>query len=273
MPIITFTSDYGLTDYRVAAVKGALYSLQRDCTVVDISHQISAYNLLQTSFVIRQTYPYFPKGSIHLIAVDSFFHPDRKNLLFQCDGHYFLCADNGLFSLIFSHITPDAVYEITYNNRFDDVVEFPAADVLAPAAVHLQKGGLPEMIGRPVKTYRELSLPKAGQRDRMLFGEIIYVDNFGNLVSNISKKLFESMLSSHERYTIKFRNLSMVKVYQDYAEMIPNWEDEPQYHGRSAALFNYAGLLELSIYKGNLKNGARSLFGLGVGENIYVEFE
>lgn len=272
MSIITLTSDFGLTDHRVAAIKGAIKSLKPEATIVDITHNINAYNLLQTSYIVRNAYKYFPKGSIHIISVDSLYHKERKNIMYKVDGHYFIAADNGVLSLIFFEIKPEAVYEITYNNRFDDVVNFTSTDIFVPAAVHLYNNGLPEVIGRKYKTPKQSYFPKAGSKDNLIFGEVMYIDNFGNIVSNISKKFIEKNLKGNKNFTIKFRNLALTKIYESYTEVVNNWKNESEFHGKPAAIFNEEELLELTIYKGSSTNGAKTLFGLNVGEKIYIEF-
>lgn len=274
MSIITLTSDFGNLDYRIAAVKGSILSLNEDVHIVDISHEIDAFNLIQASYIVRNAYKYFPKGTIHILSVDSFHHKSRKNIVCKADGHYFVAADNGLLSLIFYDINPEAIYEITLNNRFDDIVSFTPADVFVPAAVHIANGGLPEVIGRKIDTARKLSFPKPVYNDseKMIIGEVMYIDNFGNIISNINKDLFETIGKGYENFTIKFRNLSLSKVFTSHTEVVSDWERETEFHGQSAAIFNASQLLELTIYKGSRKNGAKSLFGLNLGENIYIEF-
>lgn len=275
MAIITFTSDYGLIDHRVPSVKGKILSLNETVQIVDISHNIQAYNLLQTAYIIRNSYSFFPKNTVHIISVDSFFNKDRKCVLYKTDGHYFIAADNGVLSLIFYDIKPEAVFEITLNNRFDDEVNFTSTDIFAPVAVHLTNGGLPEVIGRKYKTPKQLSFPRAvyNESERMIIGEIMYIDNFGNAVSNISRKFFEKNNIVLENFLIKFRNLALSKIFNQYTDFVNNWQNEHEFHGKSVAIFNDAGLLELTIYKGNSNNGAKTLFGLHVGENIYIEFQ
>lgn len=275
MAVITFTSDYGLIDHRVAAVKGAILNLKVEATIVDITHQIQAYNLLQTAYIVRNAYSYFPKGTVHIISVDSFYTKERKCILYKADDHYFIAADNGLLSLIFYDINPEAVYEITFNNRFDDEVRFTSTDIFAPVAVHLQNGGLPEVIGRKFNTPKQLSFPRAvfNESEKMLIGEIMYIDNFGNVVSNISKKNFEKSSVGFESFIVKFRNLALSRIHNQYTDLVNDWQNEQEFHGKAAAVFNDAGLLELTIYKGNEESGARSLFGLQVGESIYVQFQ
>ena len=274
MSIITFTSDYGLVDHRVPSVKGKILSLNENVKIADISHEIQAYNLLQTAYIVRNAYSFFPKGTVHIIAVDSFYTKDRKCILYQANGHYFIAADNGVLSLIFYDIKPEAVYEITFNNRFDDEVNFTSTDIFAPAAVHLKNGGLPEVIGRKYKTPKQLSFPRPvfNESEKMIIGEIMYIDNFGNVISNISKKFFEKNGVGYENFIVKFRNLALSRIYNQYTEFVSDWQNEHEYHGKSVAIFNDAGLLELTIYKGNSQNGAKTLFGMKVGESIYIEF-
>ena len=275
MAVITFTSDYGLVDHRVAAVKGAILKLKEELTIVDITHQIQAYNLLQTAYVVRNAYSFFPKGTVHIISVDSFYTKERKCILYKADDHYFIAADNGLLSLIFYDIKPEEVYEITFNNRFDDEVRFTSTDIFAPVAVHLQNGGLPEVIGRKFKDPKQLSFPRAvfNESEKMLIGEIMYIDNFGNVVSNISKKNFEKSSIGFKSFIVKFRNLALSRIHDQYTDVVNDWNKEQEFHGKAAAVFNDAGLLELTIYKGNGESGAKTLFGLQVGESIYIEFQ
>lgn len=274
MSVITFTSDYGLVDHRVSSVKGAILNLKEDITIVDITHQIQAYNLLQTAYIVRNAYSFFPKGTVHIISVDSFYTKERKCILYKSDDHYFIAADNGVLSLIFYDLKPEAIYEITFNNRFDDEVRFTSTDIFAPVAVHLQNGGLPEVIGRKITESKQLSFPRAvfNESENMLIGEIMYIDNFGNVVSNISKKTLEKSSVGYENFIVKFRNLALSRIYGQYTDLVPDWTKEQEFHGKAAAVFNDAGLLELTIYKGNGENGAKTLFGLRVGESIFIEF-
>lgn len=275
MSVITLTSDYGLVDHRVASIKGTILTGSKDVKVVDITHNITAYNLLQTAYIVRNAYKFFPEGSIHIIAVDSFYHKSRKNIITKIDGHYFISADNGITNLMFFDIKPDALYEITLNNRFDDKVIFPATEIFVPAAIHLHKGGLPEVIGRKIKEVKNVSFPRAiyNEGEKMIIGEVMYIDNFGNIISNIGKKFFEKYASISEKFTIKFRNIVLSKVYNQYTDVVTDWEREYEFHGKSSVIFNDADLLEIAIYKGSNQNGASTLFGMSTGEKIYIEFD
>lgn len=274
MAIITLTSDYGNLDHRVPAIKGGILSMNDETKIVDISHEIQAYNLLQTAYILRNSYHHFPKGTAHIITVDSFYRKERRYIIYKIDGHYFLAADNGVLSLIFPNLKPEAVYEITINNRFDDHVHFASRDILVPAAVHLQNGGIPEVIGRKIKNPKQISAPRAvfNESEKMVIGEVIYIDNFGNVSSNISRYFFEKCFANFSKYIVKFRNMGISRIYDQYTDLVIDWENENEYHGKSCAVYNDADLIEITIYKGNQNSGARNLLGLNVGEKIYIEF-
>lgn len=275
MSIITLTSDYGLTDYRVAAIKGSILNRNENLQIVDISHTIQAYDLQQTAYIVKNAYHFFPKETVHIISVDSFYAKERKAVLYKADGHHFIAADNGLLSLVFFDQKPEAVYEITLNNRFDDVVSSTTTDIFVPAAVHLKNGGLPEVIGRILKNPKQISFARAvmNESEKMIVGEVLYIDNFGNVVSNISKKFFTKSKANYENYKIRFRNIVLSKIHESYSDIVTDWKREQEFHGKPAVIFNAGELLELSIYKGNIHNGAKALFGMNVGEKIYIEFE
>jgi len=275
MPVITLTSDYGLTDYRVSAVKGKILSLNESISIVDISHEIQAYNLSQTSYIVRNAFEFFPAGTVHIIAVDSFYSKQRKALLYKFNEQYFIAADNGVLSLIFFDKKPDSIYEITLNNRFDDIVNFPATDIFVPAAVHLLNGGVPEVIGRKYKTPKQIKFlkPTMSQTGKMILGEVMYIDNFGNLVTNISKNFFEKNMVNFSSFKIRARDIVFSKIYKFYTDVVTDWEQEPGFHGKQIVIFNEAGLMELSIYKGSKNNGAHTLYGMNPGDKVYIEFE
>lgn len=275
MPIITLTTDFGVLDHRVASIKGSILNLQPNANIVDITHNIEPYNLIQTSYILKNTYYHFPKGSIHIISVDSAYHKDRKFLIINVDDHYFIMSDNGLYSLIFQGIKPEKIYEITINNRFDDVVNFTPIDIFVPVAVHLSKGGVPEIVGRELTEIKEVIpiKPEFNEEQKTLIGEIIYIDHFGNAITNISNEVFNKYLSAYQGFTIKLRKTTEIKkIVSKYTDIIPNWSEENEFAGKVLALFNESQLLEIALYKGSKNNGASSLLGLNIGSKIFVKF-
>jgi len=274
MKIITLTSDYGMLDWRVPAIKGGIFSSESNALVVDISHNIDAYNLLQTAYILRSTYKYYPRGTVHVVCVDSFFHKDRKNIIVKADDHYFICADNGLISLIFSHINVEDIYEITLHNHYDSNVNFVPTDIFVPVALHLSKGGIPELIGRKCTNIKQNLLPRAvfNEAENIIVGEVFYIDNFGNAVTNINRQFFDRTAKLYNKFQVKIRNFIVSKIGNNYTDIVDNWEREQSYHGEISVIFGEDDFLEISIYKGSRNNGASGLLGLNIGERILIEF-
>ena len=272
MPVITLTSDFGNRDYRVAAIKGSLLSGEESVVITEITNEIRAHDLAQAAFILRRAYRSFPKGSVHIVAIDCLFHPEQKNLIYKVNDHYFITADNGFISLLHPDYALGEVYEITYNNRFDDIVRFTPVDIFVPAALHLLKGGIPEILGRKFSSPKRLTSHNAAYRDKYISGQVVYVDGFGNVCSNILKEKFEEYERVYPQFTLQFRNYKINKVYHSLEDLITDWSHENDYHGRLLPHFNEEGYLELSIYKGSIRNGASNLLGLKEGENINIEF-
>ena len=273
MSIITLTTDLGTKDHKVASIKGSILSLEKNVPIVDITHHIEPHDIIQTAYIVRNSYSHFPKGSIHMIAVDCFYHKDRKFLVLEANGHFFIMPDNGLFSLIFPEIKPEKIYEISHNASDDDRI-FTPIDIFVPVAVHLYKGNDPKLIGKQIKNIKEVVFPKPNynEAEKMIAGEIVYIDHFGNAVSNISKEIFEKHLSGNQNFTVKFRECSMKNIVKKHTDIITDWEKENLFLAKELALFNEADLLEIAMYKGSKTNGAAPLMGLNIGEKIYVEF-
>lgn len=275
MSIITLTTDFGLKDHSVAAVKGALYSEIEQAHVVDISHLISPFNIIEAAYVIKNAYHNFPDGSVHIIGVDSELTPENKHIAVFLDKHYFICANNGIVSLIASEIKPDKIVEINIHKAFD--TNFTVLDVFLKVAGHILRGGKLEVIGKPIDELKQLKYlePQVNSIENQVIGHVVYIDNFGNVVTNIKKPFFESLLKGRE-YVISARHVEFKTIYESYSEAI-NFDLPPHKRGddgKKLALFNASGYLELAIYKSNpqLYGGASSLFGLEVMDTITINF-
>ncbi|MFO7744691.1 MAG: SAM-dependent chlorinase/fluorinase [Psychroflexus sp.] len=275
MPIITLTTDFGLKDHSVAAVKGALYSELENVQIVDISHEISPFNYTEAAYIIKNAYHNFPENSIHIIGVDSELTPENKHLAIYLDGHYFICADNGILSLISSEIKPDKIVEINIHDKFERKSKI--LDVFISVAAHICRGGDLDVIGKAITNMNELThvKPIVNQQEDQIIGHIIYIDNFGNVVSNISKKLFKSVAKGRE-VLISARSTKFKNVYSNYSDAI-NFNvprENREMEGKKIALFNSSDFLELAIYKSNpLSVGcASSLFGIKYLDTLTVKF-
>ncbi len=276
MAIITLTTDFGNRDYFAAAVKGAIYSEISDAIVVDITHEISPFHIMEAAYIIQNAYKSFPKGSVHIIGIDSELHPENKHLAFLLDEHYFICADNGIMSLIASEIHPEKIVEI--NIRDTIKTNFPVLDVFVVVACHLARGGKLDVIGKTTDNITKIKgiTPIINTGSKQLIGSIIYIDNYGNLVTNITRKIFEHV-GKGRPYKITARSATFNTIHNRYSDAI-NFSEEKgkrEEDGKKLAIFNSAGFLELAIYKSNPKTvgGAASLFGLDYRDPVSISFE
>lgn len=275
MSIITLTTDFGTKDHFVGSVKGAIYSTITDAKIVDISHRISPFNITETAYILKNAYKSFPVGTIHIVGVDSELNPDNKHIALLLNGHYFVCPDNGLISMIAAEINPTKIVEINIHDRLES--SFSVLDVFVQVAGHIARGGTLEVIGKPLETYKKIFevQPKISSDLTKITGNIIYIDNYGNVISNITNKLFKEVGKGRE-FTLRASRYTFNKINSKYSDIV-NFELEPmlrQSDGNKLAIFNSAGFIEIAIYKSNLTTvgGASSLLGLNYRDTISLEF-
>ena len=276
MPIITLTTDFGIRDHFVSAVKGAIYTELPDATIVDISHEISPFHITEAAYIIQNAYKSFPKGSIHIVGIDSELNPENKHIAVKLDDHYFICANNGLISLIASEFRPEKIVEINIHDAIG--TNFPVLDVFVTVACHIARGGTLEVIGKSITDIKLIKgiTPIVNVGDKQIVGSIIYIDNYGNLITNITRKLFEDVGKGRE-FKITARSAIFNTIYERYSDAI-NFDIEKskrEEDGKKLAVFNSSGYLELAIYKSNPKTvgGASSLFGLHFRDTVSITFE
>ena len=274
MPFITLTTDFGTKDHFVGAVKGAIYSELNDAKIVDITHEISPFNITETAYILKNAYKSFPEGSIHIVGVDSELSADNKHIALALDNHYFVCPDNGLISMIASEIQPTKIVEINIHDRIES--SFPVLDVFVQVACFIARGGNLTVIGKEIKEYKQLIeiQPKANQNQTQIVGGVLYVDNYGNVITNISKKMFQEV-GKGRSFKVNASRYSFNKIFNKYNEIVgDDVSDARQYDGNKLALFNSAGYLEIAIYRSNQKTvgGASSLLGLEYRDPIIIDF-
>ena len=277
MAIITLTTDFGEKDYFAGAVKGAIYSELSDVRIVDISHSVSPFHISEAAYIIKNAYKSFPKGSIHIIGIDSELTPENKHLAVKLDEHYFICANNGILSLLASEIRPEKIVEINIHDKIQ--TNFPVLDVFVKVACHIARGGTLEVIGKSVREIKYLKQfePIINSEKNQILGHVIYVDNYGNVITNISRKLFENV-GKGRAFKISARTVNFSTIYETYSHAI-NFDVEKEKRkeedGKKLAVFNSAGYIELAMYKSNPSTvgSAASLFGLEYLDTITVNFE
>ena len=276
MPIVTLMTDFGNKDYSVAAVKGAILSTVENPQIVDISHQISPYNPTEAAYILKNAYKNFPKGSIHIIGVESEKTPENDHLTMYFDGHYFIGADNGIFAMIKGDLKSDKTVLINIHDKMPST--YPVLEIFVWVAAHISRNGTLEVVGKTVNQIKEIKelRPVINQHGDQIIGAVIYVDNYGNVITNITRKLFKEVGKSRA-FTIFARNVKFRTVYETYSDAIDFSipKEKREEDGKKIALFNDADHLELAIYKSNTHTvgSAQSLFGLEYRESITVKFE
>ncbi|MEM6542993.1 MAG: SAM-dependent chlorinase/fluorinase, partial [Bacteroidota bacterium] len=264
MAIITLTTDFGRKDYFVAAIKGRIISEVANTTVIDISHEISPFDIHECAYTLKHVYREFPTGSIHIIGMDSEVSPENEHIITLFEGHYFISANNGIPSLITADAEPEKVLQIDIPNT--QPTAFPELEIFTKVACHLARGGKPEVVGKAFTQLKEVKdfVPRVTNNGSTLVGNVIYIDHYGNVVTNIQKSLFEAYRKGRQ-FEILARTATLNAVHDCYNQIIDFELPKNQRKGPSdfLALFNAAGYLELAIYKSDLKTvgGAASLIG------------
>ena len=275
MAIITLTTDFGEKDHFAGAIKGAIYSELSDVKIVDISHSVSPFNIPEAAYIIFNAYSSFPKGTIHVIGIDSEMNEENKHIAIKLDDHYFICANNGIMSMICQEIAPQKIVEINIHDKIQ--TSFPVLDVFAKVASHIARGGTLEVIGKQINTIKPIKdlIPFINDEKNQIIGSVIYVDNYGNVITNIKQKLFDTV-SKGRTYEVSARNYKFKTIHRKYSDIV-NFEiaaDRRNDEGKGLVVFNSGGYLEIAVYKGNpdTVGSASTLMGLTLRDTITINF-
>lgn len=264
--IVTLTTDFGLNDPFVGAMKGVMLRINPHLQLVDITHQVEPYRVMEAALVLSAFYAYYPVGTIHLVVVDPDVGGPRRPILAWTRDHYFIAPDNGLLSVVYRDKELQGVREIVAAQYFLEEVSatFHGRDIFAPVAAWLASGVEPSVLGGEIQDYVRLDIPQprwAGEKE--LCGEVLYVDRFGNLMSNIPESLIRRRLSSpegREKVRICLGPLEIRGINRYYGEGRP---------GEPGAILNSWGYLEIYVSQGN----ACHALGMGKGQTLCARFE
>jgi len=251
-PLITLLTDFGLADHYVAAMKGVILGICPQARLVDISHEVRPYGIAEAAFTLGQAYPYFPAGTTHLVVVDPGVGSARRPLLVQAQGHYFIGPDNGALTLPMDRDPGHVIREITAAAYFRQPLSgtFHGRDIFAPVAAHLASGVPVAEFGTIVGDAVRLDLaPAKYGEDGVWLGRILYVDRFGNLVTNfraadvpeIAEKRFKMVIGNtetswyHPSYaSANQENIFIIKGSSGFIEVSINQGDAALATGASA---------------------------------------
>jgi len=274
MSIITLTTDFGLKDHFVGALKGKIISGYQEAVIIDISHNIDHFNVSEASYIVGAAYNSFPKGTVHLIGVDAELTNDNKHIVMQWNDHYFICADNGILSILTQKILPEKIVEINIHDRLNEGAT--EMDVFVMVACHIAKGGQLSVIGREITEIKEMNelQPIIAADNNSIKGYIAYIDHFGNCVTNISHSMVKEAAKGRD-FEITFSTKTIKSVRKSYSDFVIRETFTIKDHeGDKLAIFNEAGFLEIAIYRSNPSTvgSANTLLGLKFRDVVNVVF-
>lgn len=258
--VITLITDFGTQDGYVGTMKGVMLKTSPEVRLVDITHEIPPQDVFRAGFVLRNSYRYFPDGSIHLVVVDPGVGSKRRAILVKTDNHFFIGPDNGVFTFVYESEEIRTVVQLTEKRYFlSDVSNtFHGRDIFAPVAAHLSLGVPLEDLGEPCNDVVRIDIPKPDIKRDGVKGILFYVDRFGNLVSNIREGLLaESSLRRRCKVFVGEEVIDGIK--ESYSEVN---------EGETLALFGSSGYLEISVRDRN----ARERLGLCKGTDVEVVY-
>ncbi|ABF42530.1 protein of unknown function DUF62 [Candidatus Koribacter versatilis Ellin345] len=257
---ITLTTDFGVSDYYVGAMKGVIYNINPSATVVDISHSVQSYDLLDGALTIAQAYSYWPKDTIHVVVVDPGVGTSRRPILVSAGTHFFVAPDNGVLSLVYDREERITARHITSSHYFVQPVSqtFHGRDVFAPVAAWMSKGVEPIKFGEAVDDYLRFAAPraKAGEGNEVR-GIVLKVDKFGSLITNLMPADVGGIFGGE--FQIKVGNATVTKLLSNYAEGAK---------GEAFAIIGSGGFIEISVNRGSAAQAAQA----NKGSEVVVKF-
>jgi Uncharacterized conserved protein len=254
-PIVTLTTDFGLTDHFTGVLKAVILSICPAAEIVDISHQVKQFEVAEGAFLISQAYPYFPKKTVHVVVVDPGVGSARRPILVEAAGQYFVGPDNGVLSLVYSR-EKSKVREITAEKFWLKPVSrtFHGRDIFAPTGAHLAKSGAPARFGKTIEDYLRIGFHKPSRMSkRAWMGVILKIDHFGNLITNFHVSDFPEIRERAFEMSVGVRKVNRLALH--YAEAAPD---------EVCVIEGSSGYLEVSVNQGS----AAQMLGCGAGAPV-----
>ena len=284
---IVLTTDFGTSDAFVGVMKGVILSINPNAAIVDLTHEIGPQDLRQGAFVLGVNHPHFPPGTIHVAVVDPGVGTDRKPIVLATPAATFVAPDNGLLSEVVKEYVKDASLNVQHHGTISLPAPlkcrelsnplyqkhpvsntFHGRDIFAPAAAHLSLGVRPEEFGPAVPEIIYRPLPEPSLVGNIVIGEVIYIDHFGNLITNISAARLNDLANGKGAVAVEIGTRRIVGISRTFHDIALDWGDQPD--GLPlVALVGSNGYLEVAVRDGN----AVDSLGLGVGEEVRVSIE
>ena len=267
MSIITLTSDFGEGSHYTAALKGALLSRAGDAQIVDVSHNVRKFDVIEAAFLLRSVYPEFPKGTVHMICVQGANTPETPHRLVTMHGQHFIGADTGVFRLL-SNSEPEGIFDFSGLSLDVDSPTFPEREVFVLAAAHLAKGGRADLIGRPAGALRNVEPRRMSFEENTIVGHVAFIDHYGNVITNITREAFQK-IGKNRPFEIHMRTPRMTirQISEGYHDVAV---------GKELALFNHTDFLEIAVNNHSAPGGhggADALLGLRRDQSVRIVFQ
>lgn len=258
-PLITLTTDFGVSDHFVGAMKGVIASIEPEARVYDITHQVSSFDLLDGAITVANFYRYWPARTIHVVVVDPGVGSTRRPLLVSAGAHYFIAPDNGVLSLVFEREEQVHARHITAEHYFVHPVSrtFHGRDIFAPSAAWLARGGNPESFGPEIDDYERISLPKPSVAAGAIDGVIVRADHFGNLLTNLLPSEVPGLVPG-ARFRLKIGSVEITRLVTTFGEGAPS---EP------CLLVGSSGYFEICVNQ----SSAAQATAAGAGTPFHIE--
>lgn len=260
MNIIVLLTDFGLNDSFVGVMKGVISRINPQAKIVDLCHEIESHNIHDAAFLLESSYPYFPEGTVFLIVVDPGVGSERKSVIVETEKYIFVAPDNGVLSFL-TERDIKRIIQITNEEYFLKPVShtFHGRDIFAPVAAHLSRGENVEKFGPAIRKINRLKFPEPQVKNNRLLGEVMYVDHFGNLITNINQDAFLRFIES-KKFQIVIGKAKISKISSSYRE---------GKEGLPIAIFGSFDNLEISLYG----DDASRRLNLNKGSKISIEKE
>ena len=259
-PIVTLTTDFGTNDHFVGAVKGVILDITPDAQIVDISHAVQAFDVLDGALAISQAYSYFPNGTIHMVVVDPGVGTTRRPILASSDGYHFVAPDNGVLSMVYAkeermhvrHITSEHYFRMPVSNTFH------ARDVFAPVAAYLAKMVDSHKFGDDIEDYVRFAAPRPKPTgENRMRAVVLKVDRFGNLITNVTPEDVPALFAESAKFKVVVGSKEITEIRKAYAEGTP---------GEVFGIIGSMGYLEIVANRA----AAAQLTGAGKGSEVSI---
>lgn len=257
MAIITLTTDFGLKDHYVGAVKGAVLTQLPTATIVDISHLIEKFNIQDAAHILKESFSSFPDNTIHIIGLLTEHKNTGGYVVVKHKGHFFISADNGIFSLLFEEY-PETVVEIPVDPSQN--LSFPVRDIFVTLACALANGVNINSIGNPKENLLQRLPFRATSMGNIIRGSVVFIDSYGNVMTNIGRELFEQV-GKKQPFVIELARSNQIERISAEYNTVPE--------GEILALFNSSGNLEIAMRNGKVS----SMLNLKLNDSITVRFQ